>query len=69
MRTDAKAIQARLAAAQHRWTREDRERGYSAYRHGKLYKPTAKRVKEPNSFTEGVMLAGGLMAILMLLAI
>jgi hypothetical protein len=61
MNTDKEAqkrMKARLAVAERRWAREDKERGYTVYRHSK---PAYKVVqKQENLVVEGILFFTGL---------
>jgi hypothetical protein len=63
MRTDAKAIQARMAAAQQRWAREDRERGYTTYRNGRPYHTSSTRRRPHQQQLKDTVLAVVLLVI------
>jgi len=65
MRTNAKAIRARLAARKRLWAWDDRQRGTSTYRSGKLYRHAPKPAKA-ESLCEAVVLIGVLTAALLL---
>ena len=51
---------ARLKAAQRRWAREDRERGYTTFRGGRPYKP-AKR--DAQQLKENLLVLGAVLLV------